>query len=178
MSIERAEKKLREAQFFLDKMRDQHARAFGDKEPIDFYLSAFLNAAKTVDYMLARATGQGKRAKRTYEHWRKVWERGLPAPSAVLHEFLAIDRDLEVHDAGSQRVAGTTELPMHNSEYSDASGTLQVSAAICTPYPAATLQKPRYTFTIDGVEREAAEACAAYLELVKQKVARFIADGP
>ena len=61
MSIERAEKKLREAQFFLDKMRDQHARAFGEKEPIDFYLSAFLNAAKTVDYMLARATGQGNK---------------------------------------------------------------------------------------------------------------------
>ena len=91
----------------------------------------------------------------------------------MLHEFLAIDRDLEVHDAGSQRVAGTTAVPMHGGEYSDPSGTLQVFAAICTPQPAAVLHKPRYTFTIGGVEREAMEACADYLELVKQKVAEL-----
>jgi hypothetical protein len=39
------DKKLREARFFLDQMREQERRAFGDKEPFDFYLSAFLNAA-------------------------------------------------------------------------------------------------------------------------------------
>ena len=44
MKVEKAERKLREARFFLDKLRKQECRAFGDKEPFDFYLSAFLNA--------------------------------------------------------------------------------------------------------------------------------------
>jgi hypothetical protein len=46
------EKKLREARSFLDKMIDQESTAFGDKEQFDFNLSAFLNAARTVDYRL------------------------------------------------------------------------------------------------------------------------------
>ena len=44
MNVEKAERKLREAKFFLDKMRDRERLAFGDKETFDFYLSAFLNA--------------------------------------------------------------------------------------------------------------------------------------
>ena len=38
------EKKLQEAQSFLDKMRDQERKAFGDKEAFDHYLSAFPSA--------------------------------------------------------------------------------------------------------------------------------------
>jgi hypothetical protein len=41
--------KLREAQLGLNSMRDQEQRTFGDKH-FDDYLSAFLNAARTVDY--------------------------------------------------------------------------------------------------------------------------------
>jgi hypothetical protein len=35
------QKKLREARFFLDQMREQERRAFGDKERFDFYLARF-----------------------------------------------------------------------------------------------------------------------------------------
>src|SRR6201987_4938645 len=52
MDLERIEKKLREARFFFGKMINQESRAFGDKEPFDFYLSAFLSAGRTVDYRL------------------------------------------------------------------------------------------------------------------------------
>jgi hypothetical protein len=47
INTETLEKKPREARFFLSKMREQEALV-GDKEPFDFYLSAFLNAAKTI----------------------------------------------------------------------------------------------------------------------------------
>jgi hypothetical protein len=38
----------------------------GDKEPFDYYLSAFLNAARTVDYRLRDQQGA------TYVSWRKA----------------------------------------------------------------------------------------------------------
>jgi len=52
MNLETVEKKLREAESCLTQMREQETRAFGDKEPFDFHLSAFLNAGRTVDYRL------------------------------------------------------------------------------------------------------------------------------
>ena len=48
MNLDRIEKKLREADFFLNKMREQERSAFGDREPFDFYLSAFLSAGMTI----------------------------------------------------------------------------------------------------------------------------------
>jgi hypothetical protein len=54
MNIDSIEKKLREAQFFLGQMREQERRAFGDREPFDFFLSAFLSAVRTVDYVIKR----------------------------------------------------------------------------------------------------------------------------
>jgi hypothetical protein len=40
MDLAKIEKKLREAGFFLNQMRDRESSANGDKEPFDFYLSA------------------------------------------------------------------------------------------------------------------------------------------
>jgi hypothetical protein len=67
------DKKLREAQFFLEKMRERERMAFGDPEVFDFLLSAFLNAVRTVDYRLCHEQ------KRTYPDWRvKTWNVANP----------------------------------------------------------------------------------------------------
>jgi hypothetical protein len=47
-TIETGEKKLREAHRFLNEMRAQEQKAFGDKEPFDHWLSAFLSAGMSV----------------------------------------------------------------------------------------------------------------------------------
>ena len=52
MNVEGVEKKLREARFFLDRMSEHERMPFDNKEPFDFYLSAFLGAGRTVDYRL------------------------------------------------------------------------------------------------------------------------------
>ena len=62
------EKKLREARFFLNKMTEHERLAFDDKEPFDFYLSAFLNAGRTVDYRLRYEQAA------VYPNWRIGWE--------------------------------------------------------------------------------------------------------
>jgi hypothetical protein len=46
--MKNVEKKVREAEFFLMKMRQQESPTSGDREPFDFYHSAFLNAADAV----------------------------------------------------------------------------------------------------------------------------------
>jgi hypothetical protein len=54
----------------LDKMIEQEAMAFNDKEPFEFYLSAFLNAGRTVDYRL-------RHEEATYPTWREGWDETL-----------------------------------------------------------------------------------------------------
>jgi hypothetical protein len=58
MDLPRIDKKIAEAQFFLDKMIEEEPRIIGDKEPFDYYLSAFLNAARIVQ-ALAHGLGGG-----------------------------------------------------------------------------------------------------------------------
>ena len=64
MSLERIEKKLRETKFFLARMREMEKITIGDREPFDFFLSAFLNAAETVNNVvmgLAHGLAIGRR---------------------------------------------------------------------------------------------------------------------
>ncbi len=149
MDLERIEKKLREARFFLDKMRDQESGAFGDKEPFDFYLSACLGAARSVDYRLT-------------------------SPEQRLIEFMVIDRNVEVHESGSTRSIKTEEIKIVGDTYSDKSSTHYVSGP--PGMPSASIFKPAYFFAIDGVERKATEACAEYLTLLERMLAKFKAD--
>jgi hypothetical protein len=121
MNLERIEKKLREARFFVDQMRNQEGRAFGDKEPFDFFLSAFLNAARTVDYRLRHE--QGTR----YQAWRSAWNKNKVTPAeAGLITFMINDRNVEVHESGSGRGVRTDEIKVPSGDtYSDGSGRLQ-----------------------------------------------------
>ena len=62
------DKKLREAHFFLRKMRERVAMAFGDHEEFDFLLSGFLSAGRSLDYRL-RHTVLG------YAAFRATWDQ-------------------------------------------------------------------------------------------------------
>ncbi len=168
MDLERIEKKLREARFFLDKMRDQESGAFGDKEPFDFYLSACLGAARSVDYRLRHEQPT------TYPAWRKSWDESLTSPEQRLIEFMVIDRNVEVHESGSTRSIKTEEIKIVGDTYSDKSSTHYVSGP--PGMPSASIFKPAYLFAIDGVERKATEACAEYLTLLERMLAKFKAD--
>jgi hypothetical protein len=83
MKAEKAERKLREAKFFLDKMRDQECRAFGDKEPFDFYLSAFLNAGTS--FRGEFKVRQDRNRTDAIKAWRKAWEDGLSQDDNALY---------------------------------------------------------------------------------------------
>lgn len=168
------EKKLRETEFFLSKMAEQEGRAFGDKEPFDFYLSAFLNAARTVDYRLRHEQGT------VYEQWRAAWDLTLSAGQLALIKFLVDDRNVEVHESGSGRSVVQEEIEVRG-EYSDPSGTLQAFGPPMPLLPGAslpTVRKPIYNFTIATVERRAVDACNEYLQLLTRMVSEFKAAHP
>lgn len=170
MGLEKIEKKLREVQFFLDKMKDQESRAFGDREPFDFYLSACLGAARSVDYRLRHEQPT------TYPAWRKNWDATLTPLEQRLIKFLVYDRNVEVHASGSSRSVKTEEIKIVGGSYSDKSGTSEVFGP--PGMPPAIIYKPGYFFAIDGVERKATEACAEYLAVLERMLAKFKADHP
>ena len=170
MDIENVEKKIREARFFLDKMREQEGRAFGDKEPFDFYLSAFLSAAKAV----------GDRFNRMQQpaciKWREKWPEALAPSNRALVHFFNKQRDIEVHAGGSVRAEKAVKIAAGGG-YSDDSGMLYVT----DPFGAdvgAVIYKPAYYFTIEKVEREATQACSEYCELLKQRLAAVCCRQP
>jgi hypothetical protein len=171
MAIENVETKLQEAQTFLDKMRDQEQTAFGHKEPFDHLLSAFLNAARTVDYRLRHEF------KATYPAWRKTWNAKHPSEDRLI-EFMVARRRNEVHESGSGRIEKTKDIKVGvGSSYSDKSGSTLFVMGSPGPLIGAdtgtTISKPQYFFNVSGIERPVTEVCAEYLTLLSQMVAQY-----
>ena len=174
MNIDKVEKKLREADFFLNKMRQHESKAFGDREPFDFFLSAFLSACRTVDYRLRHEQPA------IYPAWRDAWEANRAPNESKLIKFIVDDRNTEVHESSSSRSSKLEGFEVRGS-YSDNSGTLEVFG-VPTPLfgsgPRATVYKPSYSFNIDGSDRSATEVCGEYLKLLTEMIASFKADNP
>jgi len=173
LDIKNAEKKVREASFFLNQMI-KHERwtfvVFGEKEHFDFYLSAFLNAGMSVRG--AFHVEQDPKLNELVKKWKEVWEARLTREQRCLWDFMREDRKHEVHKGGSSRRPGTENI--------DLAGTHRLKSATVTyDYPLGLLrmQLPTYYFTIDGTERKVTEACGEYLALLKQMVEKFIAGG-
>jgi hypothetical protein len=101
MNIETVEKKLREAKHFLNMMRDQEIRAFGDKEPLDHNLSAFLSAG--MSFRSGFRVEQDRARNDAIKAWRESWKKGLSPSERQFYDFMHEDRVAEVHKEGSSR---------------------------------------------------------------------------
>jgi hypothetical protein len=172
LHLSRVHKKLAEADFFFGKMCGEEPRFIGDKEPFDYYLSAFLNAGRTVDYRLIHAHGG------TYKPWRDAWRQRLAAGEDRLIEFMFQDRNIEVHATGSNRSRGQEGVEFGIGEHRLPRGQGMIQIGGPPGMPPATLYRPTYSFTIDGTDRKAIEACRAYLALLHRMVEQFEADHP
>jgi len=80
--------------------------------------SAFLSAARTVDYRLRHEHGT------SYENWRAAWDKGLSPQQDSLNKFMTDDRAMEVHESGSTRDVRVEDPRIPASGYSDASERL------------------------------------------------------
>ena len=122
----RIRKKLQEARFFLGKMAERAEMAFGEHQESDFYLSAFLNAGRSVDYRLRHEQGA------TYSTFRVSWDNALSPDEQRLMKFMVDDRNFEVHASGSNRAELENRIPVYGS-YQDKSGKVTVFAPPATP---------------------------------------------
>jgi hypothetical protein len=176
--IETAEKKLQEARTFLTAMRDQEQRAFGDKEPFDHNLSAFLSAGMSLRG--AFHVKQDRARNEAVKKWKGAWEARLTPAQKCIYDFMQVDRNCEVHDRGSHRVVGTKEIKVGvGSSYSDKSGTLTAMGSPSVLLGAdtgVTIYVPQHFFDISGVKRPATEVCAEYLHLLEQMVVHYKAN--
>jgi len=99
MERRRAEKKLREARFFLGRLREEEGQAVRpEPEAFDFYASGFLAAAVSVIYAL-RYENRG-----SFDHWFSKWKKALPPEDAQLLGRGWGERDAEVHETGADIV--------------------------------------------------------------------------
>jgi hypothetical protein len=164
--IENVEKKLREAKFFLNKMIEHDLE---DKEPFEFYLSAFLSAGRTVDYRLRYEQ------EAIYPTWRTAWDATLTQAQQDLIKYMVDERNDEVHRSGSSHTVGTENRELGPGVHTLASGTHTVAGPPGVS-PLAIVPVPAWDFTIAGIERKATEACGEYLALLERMVADFKAQ--
>ena len=116
--MEAVKAKLHEAQSFLNDMREAEKKAFGESR-FEHYLSAFLNAGKSVDNRLRNKFAG------TYPAWRDKWNAQHPSEDRLL-ESTHNKRAAEVHQGGSGRRVKTEQIKAGTgSSYSDKSGTLE-----------------------------------------------------
>jgi hypothetical protein len=171
------DKKLREAAHFLNEMRKQEQKAFGDREPFDFNLSAFLNAATSA--RVAYRKEQDRERNAAIKNWKAAWENGLTGDAKRIYDFMQVDRVAEVHKGGSSRDVKNNAIKVGvGVVYSDGSGTLTVMGSNIpgSGMAGAVLTKPHYYFTIDGIERDVTKVCAEYLALLERMAAQFKMD--
>jgi hypothetical protein len=174
--IETVEKKLREARTFLNKMRDDEQRAFGDKE-FDQYLSAFLSAGMSVRG--AFHVEQDRQHDQKVKNWKQNWEAKLPPESKRVYDFMGEDRNYEVHrHDGSRRIVEQKAIKVGaGSSYTDKSGG--VLHVMGSPSPllgvdtGATVSMTQYFFDISGIKRPVTEVCAEYLKLLDDMFANY-----
>jgi hypothetical protein len=170
IALARVEKKLREAAFFLRAVHAAGDMDGGSPEIFDFYLSAFLSAAKSVEDMLR----QDRQAK--YDSWRDTWISKLASPERALMRFIAVDRNQEVHRRGSRRVQRDKQVKL-------AAGTTYPDGSTMVAGPpgmmdAATIIRPDYYFTIDSAEMRVGDACARHVALLERLVGDFRVEHP
>jgi hypothetical protein len=83
MNCLRFESKLREAEFFYEKLLEQEKVTIGDKRPFGFYLSAFLTATKSVREIFVFEQGQDPNNAAVYKKMaRRVGCELIPAQKA------------------------------------------------------------------------------------------------
>jgi hypothetical protein len=170
VDLSRVTKKLRETEFFLDKMKRHEGGTSADElERFDFYLSAFLSAARTVTYRL-------QHEQQNYKSWRPGWDARQSEADRALIKYLVDDRNVEVHESGSARMSSETERNVAPGTYRIANGGVVTVTGPPGMTNAARLSLLTHSFTIEGVEREALEACGKYLGLLALLVQDFKND--
>lgn len=167
--IPATQKKLRETYFFLGHLREK-ARAFRlDTEEFEFFLSAFLSAARSVTFALQAEE------KEKYDVWFPQWLESRGEEDHELLKFMKDQRNAEQKQAGAEvsvtmEYVPVTEVRMDNRGHPAYYGFFW-SGVPGTPPP--RIGRHVHHFELGGSAVEAVEACERYAALLKGLVQDF-----
>jgi hypothetical protein len=163
--------KVREAEFFLAELAElvtpASRGALDLVERIGFFLSAFLSAARSIDYRLRHERPT------TYPSWRTQWDGTLSQKHGELIKAMIDDRNVEVHADGSTADPRETQEHLGAGPYDlGQGGRLEVVGPPGT-FPLVTIFGAEHWIKVGGTDRRAAEVCREYLDLLVRMVSAF-----
>ena len=159
-------KKLREATFFLDHMRAIWPTAMLADESFDFFLSAFLAAARSVTLVLQAEQ------KVAYDAWFPGWGDALPSDEKGLLKFLKNERN-DILKVGVTSRDATTE-PMPALEFMTRSAAANLEQFSFDPQ--AMILVNHYYFDVDGARRPVIEVCSDGVRVLQRLLDAFGAE--
>ncbi|MGQ0835177.1 MAG: hypothetical protein ACT4O5_09705 [Gammaproteobacteria bacterium] len=166
--IDGTRKKLREAEFFLTRLEEEERRIVkGHGETSDFYLSAFLSAARCVTLKLQFE------AKPQYDAWFPSWFAALSDDDRVLMRFHNEQRRLTVHEDGPAVSISTESLPAWRlqAEMEAGGGSFDFWSGV-PGTPPLEVEKRSLAFDTEP----ATASCRRYLHLLQQLIRDFDAQ--
>src|SRR5712671_6534625 len=83
------------------------------------------------------------------------------------------DRNDEVHESGSSRTVGEEGVPLPVGRYQSRRDGIFFSDDVVGGSSPNLIFRPSYSFTIDGADCKATEACRKYLALLQRMVTEF-----
>jgi len=162
-------KKLREAKFFLGHMRMESARSTQpDREHFEFYLSAFLSAARSVTGFFEKKNQP--KIKAWWSQWKKDKDRS-DDDRQLLNE-MRTQRNNEVHEEGADVAHRLEDVAL--SKIETASGLHAAYApSFGEPWGEPQISLKVYYFTLGGKPVNVIETCQRYVILLERAVAEF-----
>jgi len=158
MNTERADTKIGEARFFLERLREANR----DPQAFRFYLSAFLTAVISVIYVLTRED------KRKFNAWFSDWKKAQSLEDRQLLNYMWGQRDAEVHNSGTDVATARRYVlfPGVDMMYAHAA-LLEEAKERLVPMPADFVYVREHFFEKGAERTSAIEDCARLLSLIE-----------
>jgi len=165
--IPHTQRKLREARFFLELLRDRAGDFPLDSENVGFFLSAFLSAARSVTLVLQ------VEEKDKYDAVYPAWEATLADQDRGLLRYMNGQRVAEVHKVGAA-VASSVEYRKVSEMRVERGGRWRVIFTAPPGAPPPEMGFAVHHFKVGDNLVDVRAACTRYLKLLEELVGRFL----
>jgi len=169
--IDATQKKLREAHFFLQKLLAE-SKVFVRNEPeaFQFYLSAFLSAARSVTFALQCEE------KEKYDNWSPSWFTIQSEGDQKLCKFMVTQRNVEQKRGGADVSVTWEFIPVTEvrTDYQGHPAYYGFHWFGPPGVPPPQVGRPVHSFALGNNKGEATATCKQYLDCLDRLVQDFI----
>jgi len=158
-------KKLREAKFFFNHMKQSARSTRLDQEHFEFYLSAFLSAARSVTDFFER------NQKVWWSQWKNDQRRS--EEDRRLFNDMTKQRDNEVHEKGADVAHQIEDVPLSQIETPSGLHAAYISS-FGEPWGEVQVGLKVYYFTLGGETVNVIKTCERYVTLLEDGVQNLV----